>query len=268
MYTNNPNSSVRVKYAIVHITKGRIRIRIPKLKYDREYQYCLKKLVESLRFVTGVRINPAAQSIVIHYDEWAWTFVSLQKKLAVAIQEAANIDVLVPTSVQNTRSFQNGSSKEGVSLPKNVNFSLDSTSSNFLKSKEKSTELDLVKSVSSVASQTQICKPPTMVQVEKFKAVNVQSPQKPVVKNSDNSIESNGFFVPPHFSTTERKTYSSNSSPNTDKRFRIVFLQTRATASPLRSSKHEKIVDYKQLSQQIQTIHRTRGKILSINAIA
>jgi hypothetical protein len=236
MYTNNPNSSVRVKYAIVHITKGRIRIRIPKLKYDREYQCCLKKLVESLRFVTGVRINPAAQSIVIHYDEWAWTFVSLQKKLAVAIQEAANIDVLVPTSVQNTRSFQNGSSKERVSLPKNVNFSLDSTSSNFLKSK--------------------------------FKAVNVQSPQKPVVKNSDNSIESNGFFVPPHFSTTERKTYSSNSSPNTDKRFRIVFLQTTATASPLRSSKHEKIVDYKQLSQQIQTIHRTRGKILSVNAIA
>jgi hypothetical protein len=192
MYTNNPNSSVRVKYAIVHITKGRVRIRIPKLKYDREYQCCLKKLVESFKFVTGVRINPAAQSIVIHYDQWASTFVSLQKKLATAIQQAANIDLSVPTSVQSTPSLHNGASKERFSLERNANSSLDSTCSSFVKSKEKST----------------------------------------------------------------------------DKRFRIVFWQTGATARPIRSSKHEKIVDYNRISQQIQTIHRAGGKILSIRVIS
>ena len=201
MYTNNPNSSVRVKYAIVHITKGRVRIRIPKLKYDREYQCCLKKLVESFKFVTGVRINPAAQSIVIHYDQWASTFVSLQKKLATAIQQAANIDLSVPTSVQSTPSLHNGASKERFSLERNANSSLDSTCSSFVKSKEKSTD-------------------------------------------------------------------SSTSSTNTDKRFRIVFWQTGATARPIRSSKHEKIVDYNRISQQIQTIHRAGGKILSIRIIS
>lgn len=230
MDTNNPNSSVRVKYAIVHITKGRVRIRIPKLKYDREYQCCLKKLVESFKFVTGVRINPAAQSIVIHYDQWASTFVSLQKKLATAIQQAANIDLSVPTSVQSTPSLHNGASKKQFSLERNANSSLDSTGSSFVKSKEKSTELDSVELVS--------------------------------------SVESNGFSASPQFPTTERKTYSSTSSTNTDKRFRIVFWQTSATARPIRSSKHEKIVEYNRISQQIQTIHRAGGKILSIRVIS
>ncbi len=270
MYTQSSNFFVRVKYAIVHITKGRIRIRIPKLKYDREYQCRLKKLLESLKFVTGVRINPAAQSIVIHYDRWALTFVCLQKQLAIAIQQAANIDLSVPTSVQSTPSLDSRASTELISLQKKANSSLDSTCSSFVKSREKSTKLDLVRAVGSVASQNQVCKLSAMEEAKQFKAANVQSRQEAVLEKSDSLIASNGFSVPPQLSTTERKTYFSTCSTNTntDKRFRIVFWQTRATASPLRSSKHEKIVDYNQMSKQIQTIHRTGGKILSISVIS
>lgn len=261
MYTRIPNSSVRVKYAIVHVTKGRIRIRIPRLKYDREYQCSLEKLVDSLEFVSGVRINPLARSIIIHYDERALTFVSLQKKLATAIQQAANIDLLMSASVQSTPSLQNGTSREKFSLEKNISSNFNTTNSKFCKSKEISTELDLI------ANKTRGYKPPTMARVEEFKTANIQLVQKPVVENSGNSLKSNGFSASPQFLTTDKKTSSSIPSTNTDKRFRIIFLQTRAIASPLRSSKQEKIVDYNRMSQQLQTIHRAGGKILSISVI-
>ncbi|MBE9170352.1 hypothetical protein IQ238_23465 [Pleurocapsales cyanobacterium LEGE 06147] len=266
MDTHSLNSSVRVKYAIVHITRSRVRIRIPKLKYDREYQCRLKKLVDSFNFVTGVRVNPAAQSLVVYYDQWALTFVSLQKKLAIAIQQAAdiNIDVSVSTSVQGMPSLPNGASKERFSLQKKATSRFNNTCSSFVHSKEKSTELHSVESVSSVASQPQVCKPLTMEEMTALKAANLKPPQKVAVKKSDLSIEANGFSTSLKLPTLDRQTSLSN----TEKRFRIVFLQTRATARPIRSSRQEKIVDYKQMSQQLQTIQRAGGKILSISVIS
>ncbi len=57
-----------MSFQVIHQTLGRIRISIPRLRDDDAYAAQLTKLVQSLSFVTTIRVNPAAQSMIIHYD--------------------------------------------------------------------------------------------------------------------------------------------------------------------------------------------------------
>lgn len=86
-----------VYYQIVHWMPGRFRIRIPRLATDEEYGLKLTHLIESLAFVTGTRINPAASSLIVEYrhEPSAVAIATVQEKLFRAIQEAvtANIDL-------------------------------------------------------------------------------------------------------------------------------------------------------------------------------
>ena len=79
-----------VKYQVVHITPQRIRVRIPRQLKQPEYASKLSKLVESFDFVSHVRINSAAESIVVHYTN-AVSTAALQQ-IADAIQQAVNSD--------------------------------------------------------------------------------------------------------------------------------------------------------------------------------
>ena len=55
---------------------------------------------------------------------------------------------------------------------------------------------------------------------------------------------------------------------NTGKRFRIVVSTSQATAQLNRFSKRDYVVSYSQMSQKVQTIHKSGGKILSITEVA
>ena len=55
---------------------------------------------------------------------------------------------------------------------------------------------------------------------------------------------------------------------NTGKRFRITFSSSQASARLKKFSKQERVVDYSQMSQAVQNIHKSGGKILSITEIA
>ena len=57
-----------MNYQLVHIIVGRLRIRIPQLAWDEEFAHKLNGLVELLTFITSVRINPAASSLIVTYD--------------------------------------------------------------------------------------------------------------------------------------------------------------------------------------------------------
>jgi len=55
-------------YKILHHIPGRLRISIPKLTNDEVYAKQLENRLQSFNFVTEVRINPKAGSIVINYN--------------------------------------------------------------------------------------------------------------------------------------------------------------------------------------------------------
>lgn len=54
---------------------------------------------------------------------------------------------------------------------------------------------------------------------------------------------------------------------NTDKRFRIVFSSSKATARLNKLTRQECLVNYSQMSQEVQTIHKRGGKIIKITEL-
>jgi hypothetical protein len=68
-----------IGYQVVHAIAGRIRIRIPWLETDADAVGKFQRLLESLNFVSDIRVNPLAQSIVITY-----------RADAISSQEAVN----------------------------------------------------------------------------------------------------------------------------------------------------------------------------------
>jgi hypothetical protein len=75
-------------YQIVHNIPGRFRILIPRLATDPDYVQRLQGLVESINFVTEVRINPSARSLVVSYKTRTISSEMVQKCLINAIEQA------------------------------------------------------------------------------------------------------------------------------------------------------------------------------------
>lgn len=78
-------------YQVVHSTLGRCRIRVPRLADDLEFAENLNRLVESLQFVTEVRINPAASSLIVNYKMSAVNCEDAQKHLSICIEKASYV---------------------------------------------------------------------------------------------------------------------------------------------------------------------------------
>lgn len=92
------NQFEEVDYQVVHTTMGRIRIHVPRLAHDLEYTNKLQHLVESLNFVSSLRINRSASSIVVKYNTFIVPLATVQSALVDAIQQARTTDVpIVPT---------------------------------------------------------------------------------------------------------------------------------------------------------------------------
>lgn len=83
--------SAHIDCEVVYTNLGRIRIKIPRLKYNSEYGARLKELVESLEGVTDVWINQAASSLVVHCEAGAVSDEEQQAHLFNCIQQAASM---------------------------------------------------------------------------------------------------------------------------------------------------------------------------------
>lgn len=93
--SHTPDASEPLKpvdYQIVHVTRGRFRLRIPQLISDADYAKQLGWLVESLDFVTHLRINPIVGSLVIYYAPQV-SLATVQQGLASVIQQALVVEV-------------------------------------------------------------------------------------------------------------------------------------------------------------------------------
>lgn len=94
------NQREEIDYQVVHITVGRCRIRIPRLASDSEYARKLNWLFESFDFVTHVRINPTAETVVVTYDISTMSNGAVQENLFTAIKQATEVELpLEATSV-------------------------------------------------------------------------------------------------------------------------------------------------------------------------
>ncbi len=90
-----------MNYQVVHTTAGRLRIRVPQVANDLEYATKLKWLVESLDFVTSVRLNSAASSLIVSYDTGAVSSAAAQEDIVTCIQQASTAEIpLEPTPGQ------------------------------------------------------------------------------------------------------------------------------------------------------------------------
>ncbi len=89
-------------YQVVHTITGRFRIRVPRLARDLEYASKLNWLIESLNFVTSVRINPAASSVIVNYEVNVVSSAVAQKELFTCIQQANIAESLLEATVVET----------------------------------------------------------------------------------------------------------------------------------------------------------------------
>ncbi len=87
-------------YQVVHSITGRCRLRIPRITWDLEYASRIQWLIESLDFVSEVRINTAASSVIVNYDEQVSSAVT-QEKLATCMQQASRTEnILEATAIE------------------------------------------------------------------------------------------------------------------------------------------------------------------------
>uniref|UniRef100_B8HLX4 Heavy metal translocating P-type ATPase n=1 Tax=Cyanothece sp. (strain PCC 7425 / ATCC 29141) TaxID=395961 RepID=B8HLX4_CYAP4 len=87
-------SPENIHYQVVHWVTGRFRIRIPRLATNQDYANKLQYQVESLGFVTAVRINAPARSLVVDYQP-GLAIATIQNQLFQAIQNASQADLPV-----------------------------------------------------------------------------------------------------------------------------------------------------------------------------
>lgn len=83
-----------MSYQIVHSTFGRYRIRIPQLAYDSDFARKLQALVESLHFVTEVRINTPASSLIVNYQDNVCSQTALEK-IVSCIQTVDCVEIIL-----------------------------------------------------------------------------------------------------------------------------------------------------------------------------
>jgi cation transport ATPase len=80
-------------YQVVHSTLGRYRICVSKLASDPEYAGKLKALIESFAFVSEVRINAAASSLIVHYKARAISETIALEKFVGCIYQADGAEI-------------------------------------------------------------------------------------------------------------------------------------------------------------------------------
>ncbi|MGK7878309.1 MAG: heavy metal translocating P-type ATPase [Xenococcaceae cyanobacterium] len=82
----------QISHKVIHTTFRRIRILIPRLAKDSGYARQLNTLVKSLDFVTSVRINTAARSLIVNSEARGMDSAELQEPIFRCIQQASQVE--------------------------------------------------------------------------------------------------------------------------------------------------------------------------------
>jgi copper chaperone CopZ len=82
------------KYQITSLIPGRLRLKIPQLRYDLDYGIRLEALVESVLGITEVELKTAASSLTVHYDTNQLSQSQLLQKIGTIIEQASSEEKL------------------------------------------------------------------------------------------------------------------------------------------------------------------------------
>lgn len=91
---NQERSSSKVVYQIVHSTPGRLRVRIPRIRYDRAYSQRLEALAAADAKLSSIRLKPSAASVTIRYHTKLLKQSESRAYIANLIQLAGNSKVV------------------------------------------------------------------------------------------------------------------------------------------------------------------------------
>ncbi|BAZ38067.1 heavy metal translocating P-type ATPase [Calothrix sp. NIES-4101] len=99
--TFNKNHQLKVYYSVVHETAGRLRLRVPHLRNDADYVQHLQALLEADKYITKVRLKPAAASVAVTYDISQIPQSEIRPHIAHLLQAATDI-AIISNVVQTT----------------------------------------------------------------------------------------------------------------------------------------------------------------------
>ncbi|WP_086763043.1 heavy metal translocating P-type ATPase [Nostoc sp. 106C] len=92
---HNRRQITQVAYSIVHVTRGRIRFRVPRLRHDRDYAQRLQALLEADSLVISARIKPAAASLVVTYQPRQMSESKMRSHLIHLILTASDPTIVI-----------------------------------------------------------------------------------------------------------------------------------------------------------------------------
>lgn len=85
----------QVVYSVVHAVRGRLRLRVPRLRNDSAYAERLQTLLEADPLVTTVKITPAAASLVVNYKSSGVTEAKMKSRLSCLLMAASDAGVVL-----------------------------------------------------------------------------------------------------------------------------------------------------------------------------
>ncbi len=83
-------------YQVVHVTTGRIRVHIPRLKIDQDFASKLQWKLKSTISIFHVRVNPILSCLIVDYSPDQMDCAGVQAQLTDAIRQADTKDFLLP----------------------------------------------------------------------------------------------------------------------------------------------------------------------------
>jgi len=89
-----------VSYTVVHVLAERVRLRVPRLRYDDGYARRLQFLLNADTLITSSRINRSAASLIVTFKASAIATAKMHSRLVSLIQAASNAIALHPKQEQ------------------------------------------------------------------------------------------------------------------------------------------------------------------------
>ncbi|MCU0569087.1 MAG: heavy metal translocating P-type ATPase [Oculatellaceae cyanobacterium Prado106] len=87
--------------SVVHAIAGRLRLKIPRIAHDTDYANRLNWVLESFDFITCVRLNPSAHSLVIYFQPYV-SLTEVQQHLLTGLLQAEATPVPVGAILTKT----------------------------------------------------------------------------------------------------------------------------------------------------------------------
>ncbi|TVP61711.1 MAG: heavy metal translocating P-type ATPase [Nodularia sp. (in: Bacteria)] len=108
---------IKVSYQLIHLTTGRIRFRIPRLKIDEEFTSKLQWTLKSKAPIFNVRVNPIISCLIVHYVPDQIDCAGVQAHLKDAIAQALRKDLPLPPQLPELKAQTEIGSLEPLKLP-------------------------------------------------------------------------------------------------------------------------------------------------------